>query len=88
MRIFNQDEELRLWRSEGKLKGRYRADNEGEETDFIEANQVLYGTKAEYRNNYTILTEQRGMKITLPGNWMADNKKLRVAIKTRHYIGC
>ncbi len=87
MRIFNQNEELYLWRDKGKLIGRYRKDSEGEEIDFIEANQVIYGTKAEYEDGCTILTEQRGTKIVLPGKWKANNKKSRVAIKTKHYIG-
>ncbi|HEC24391.1 MAG TPA: TIGR03984 family CRISPR-associated protein [bacterium] len=87
LRIFNQDEELHLWRSNGELYGRYRSDSEGEETDFIEANQVIFGTKAEIYNEYTILTEQRGTEIAIPGKWKTDNKKMRVAIKTRHYIG-
>ncbi|MFW0884778.1 CRISPR-associated protein Csx19 [Candidatus Acidulodesulfobacterium sp. H_13] len=87
LRIFNKDEELHLWRSNGRLNGRYRSDSEGEETYAIEANQVIFGTKAEICNEYTILTEQRGTKITIPGKWETDNKRMRVAIKTRHYIG-
>lgn len=86
LRIFNKNEELHIWYSNGKLIGRYRTDTEGEETDFIEANQVIFGTKAQYENAYTILTEERGVQVVLPGEWEADSNKKRVAIKTRHYI--
>ncbi len=86
LRIFNADEELHIWRSKGILKGRHRIDNKGIGTDIIEADQVLFGTKAETCDGYTILTEQRGTKILIPGDWKADAKKIRTAIRTRHYI--
>jgi CRISPR-associated protein (TIGR03984 family) len=88
LRIFNKNEELNIWRSQGTLKGRYRTDEKGEKTDFIEANQVLYGTNFEIGDKYTIISEPfRGIKIILPGKWQANNGQKRVAIRTRHYIG-
>lgn len=87
MRIFNCNEEFLLWRSNGILKGRFRTDDEGDDIDCVEANQIIFGTDVEYKNDHTILTEQRGTKIIIPGIWKANNNKLRVAIQTRHYIG-
>ncbi|HDL01099.1 MAG TPA: TIGR03984 family CRISPR-associated protein [candidate division Zixibacteria bacterium] len=88
LRIFNQNEEFHIWRSSAGLKGRYRMDGDGKNTDFIESHQVLYGTKSECneKDNYTVLSEQNGAEIVLPGKWMADNNRERVAIRTRHYI--
>ena len=84
IRIFNETEELHIWFSKGKLKGRYRKDEEGNETDIVEANQVVYGTK--YESDDMTLIENRGTKIVLPNKFVVDEKKNRVAIKTRHYI--
>lgn len=86
IRIFNKDEEVHIWYSNGKLQGRYRTDVEGEETDIIEVNQVIFGTNFQKHGNYTILTEERGVQVILPGDWQVDNKKNRVAVKTRYYI--
>ena len=88
IRIFNENEELFLWRSNGKLKGRKRIDVEGDETDVIDANQVLFGTAIEKLDgDYACLSEKRGMEIVLPDNgYIVDDKKERVAIKTRNYI--
>ena len=86
MRVFNKEEELYIWNSNGKLTGRYRNDTEGEKTDVVQVNQVILGTTYKYVNGYTILKEKIGSKITLPGSWIANEDKRRVAIKVRHYI--
>ncbi len=90
IRIFNNDEELMLWRSEGKLKGRYRKDNDGDKIDVVDNNQVIFGTKVEEINGYSKLTEERGTEIFIPFKdvILDENKKEdRVKIKTRNYIG-
>ena len=88
IRIFNKDEELMLWRSEGKLKGRYRKDNDGDKIDVVDNNQVLFGTKAEEINGFMRLTEERGTEIILPfDNLKVDDNENRIKIKTRNYIG-
>jgi CRISPR-associated protein (TIGR03984 family) len=90
IRIFNQNEELMLWRSEGKLKGRYRKDNDGNKIDVVDNDQVLFGTKAEEINGYTKLTEERGTEIIIPFKDIildGNKKEDRIKIKTRNYIG-
>jgi len=89
MRIFNDNEELLLWRRKDSLNGRLRIDGEGEETDIVEVNQVLFGTTSEKTGDgYIKLSEERGTEIILPDkNYQVDTKKKRVAIKTRNYIG-
>ncbi len=88
IRIFNNIGELMLWRSEGKFKGRYRNDNDGEAIDVVDNDQVLFGTKALEINGYTKLTEERGTEIILPLIGLnVDAGKNRIKIKTRNYIG-
>ncbi len=86
LRVFNQVEELHIWKKNGKMIGRYRKDGEGEDVDVIESNQVIFGTDFEYLDGYTLLKEQRGTNLVLPGKWEANNNSKRVAVRTRHYI--
>jgi len=88
LRLFNETQEFYIWKTEDKYKGRMRIDEEGEETDVIEANQVLFGTKGEVKDGKTIITEERGTEITLPFEINGiDTKENRVKIKTINYIG-
>jgi len=96
MRIFNKNEELLIWRSNGEWKGRYRKDDiNGKGTNVVDNNQVLFGTrypdeKHPPLENLTIITEDRGTEIKLPFKVESldekKNKKNRVKIKTRNYI--
>ncbi len=97
IRVFNEYEELYIWKSASRFKGRYRCDVENtdlnEKTPFIQASQLLFGTRSEYINGYTILTEKkRGTTLTVPAKLFADigdkfTPDKRVAIVTRNYIG-
>ena len=90
LRIFNEDEELLLWRSDSGFKGRYRKDGDGDEIDVVDAEQVLFGTdKEDFGDGFTSLFETRGTKIILPftGLDVKDKTKdKRVFIQTRNYI--
>lgn len=86
MRLFDAQAELLLWRSNGGLKGRLRQDGIGEDTDVVEACQILSGTKSEIVGNFTCLTEKKGSRLLVPGQFEADTGKKRVAIRTRNYI--
>jgi CRISPR-associated protein (TIGR03984 family) len=90
LRIFNTDEELLIWRTQGNLKGRLRKDDrKGSSTDVIVARQVLFGTDSKPLNNtFTEIYEKRGTRLILPfKNLKVDIKKDRIAIKTYNYIG-
>ncbi|MBP9885554.1 MAG: TIGR03984 family CRISPR-associated protein [Leptospiraceae bacterium] len=100
MRIFNKDAELHIWKTQGNFKGRIRAEknfsganktkhNDLEIVEFIEANQILFGTTSiDLNNGFTKLTEDRGTEVILPfTNIDIDNKDKRMAIRTRNYIG-
>jgi len=87
LRLFNEQEELLIWRSGVDFYGRFRRDGEGNPTEVVEAYQVLFGTKKENYGNYTRINEDRGTALILPDEWEVDEKKKRVAILTRNYIG-
>jgi len=89
IRIFNEDEELMLWRSDGLLKGRLRKDNVGLKCCIVDNNQILFGTRTESLNGYTLLKEDRGTEIIIPfQNFVMDEKIKgdRVKITTRNYV--
>lgn len=88
LRLFNKNKEFFIYRTEGKWKARLRDDLKGNEVSAVDANQVLFGTKAEILDNgFTKLTEERGTEIILPFKVNGvDEKKNRVKIKTRNYI--
>jgi len=89
LRIFNQAEELLLWRAGSGFRGRYRKDGDGDEAAVVDAMQVLFGTSCEpVGNDYTRLSEQRGTEIILPFKELSVNTaKNRVFVMTRNYIG-
>lgn len=89
LRVFNASEELLLWRSGPTLKGRTRRDGEGEDTEIVEAHQVLFGTTATPVKNesFTEISETRGTRLVLPfQNLHVDDKQQRIFLKTRNYI--
>lgn len=88
MRIFNTQQEIYCWRSNGKLKGRLKIDDNCTANEYVDADQILFGTDLEKLNNgYCKLKEERGMEIIMPDLGFTVNAgKKRVAIKTRNYI--
>jgi CRISPR-associated protein (TIGR03984 family) len=93
MRLFNRDKELLLWKKQWKERSgdfayRLRVDEEGDNTDAIDAMQVLWGTKANSLDeNFTELSEKRGMKIIVPLKGVeVDDGEKRLFILTRNYI--
>lgn len=94
LRVFNQNEELYFWNqglSPRKFSARYRSDVSGNEfIEYVESNQILFGTKVFSNENYSTIKENRGTEIILPfSNFYLDNKDddlERIAIKTRYYM--
>ncbi|MBN2281011.1 MAG: TIGR03984 family CRISPR-associated protein [Candidatus Marinimicrobia bacterium] len=86
IRVFNKNQELHLVRKNGILSGRLRNDTRGENTDCVEAHQVLFGTEAKSLDDYTQITEDRGTELLIPGDFEVNTQSKRVAIKTRHYL--
>lgn len=86
IRLFNDKEELFIWRTSDGFNGRIRMDEGGLESEVVDAEQILFGTKSDDLGDFTVLTEKRGTEIILPGNYHVDENKKRVAIKTRNYV--
>jgi len=90
LRVFNAGKEVMVWRGEDGFLGRWRRDDDSGERDHaVEACQVLFGTDSKYRRNgFATLFEQRGTELILPfDNLQVDNRKNRVCLRTRNYIG-
>jgi len=88
MRLFNNNKELYLWRKNRAGFGwRLRVDDSGEETDIVDAMQVLWGTKSEQKGNFNEIFEERGTKIILPFKGLeVNNQDKRVFLWTRNYV--
>ncbi len=92
IRVFNKTEELLIWRGSDGLKGRLRIDSDGENTEAVEAHQVLFGTRTDNKtlDGFTKISEERGTILVLPFNDLnidiKRDKRKRIFIKTRNYI--
>lgn len=89
LRVFDEDRELFIWKSDGgSFNSRLRVDGGGEEKEIVEAHQVLWGTRKDEKvtNGWGRISE-RGMELTLPiATFTVDTEKNRVKIKTYNYI--
>jgi len=89
LRLFDQDQELHIWRGNNCLKGRLRVDSSGNETEFATAHQLLNGTTHEVNKDGIISTEEKGTKFFLPYPELKAIIGLndRIDLITRNYIG-
>lgn len=89
VRIFNQQEELLLWRTANGLQGRIRRDSDGNGTHVVVTHQVLFGTRIDPHfqgDSYMKITEDRGTSLILPRMDVKVNKRDRICIQTYNYI--
>ncbi len=91
LRVYNENSELFVWKTNlGGHHARLRTDGNGTEQGIVETKQVLFGTEAKPLTDvpvYSVLTENRDA-IILPIHILKINdKKNRMCIKTRSYIG-
>ncbi|HOV21796.1 MAG TPA: CRISPR-associated protein Csx19 [bacterium] len=88
LRAFNKDKEIFIWRSSSNTyKCRIRIDNEGENTEVIDAQQVIWGTKSKnLQDGFSEIYEDRGIKLIVPFNNLKLNNNRRLMLKTRNYI--
>lgn len=92
LRVFNQYQELLVWKSGNTLKARLRKDNlNGRSCDAVVADHVLAGTRTKpLENGWIRIREERGGALTLPfQDAYVDTEKApdkRIFIRTYNYI--
>lgn len=92
LRVFDENEELHVWRTGKGLKYRIRSDEQGEnEQEYIDSELIMNGTTAKEKGAFYEITEDRGVKYQMPKHWLGDSfqlkKNQRIKILTRNYIG-
>ena len=94
LRLFDEDKELHVWRSNGILKGRLRSDSiedDGDTTEYIEAKPVLNGTtfSGSESGSGICATEKKGIRFDLPFPELEPliGTENRITLLTRNYIG-
>lgn len=91
IRIFNEKQELYLWRKADLFRGRFRQDSAGHGTEYVEVKQVLWGSRSENLSHGWIkLCEERGIELILPWDepegLNPKNPRDRVGLLTCNYI--
>lgn len=87
LRIFNADKEIYLRRNGEGIIGRMRVDNQGSDTIVTDTDNYIWGTSGEQKGNYTLLEEDNGMQLFLPGSYPNVTADNRVKLVIRNYIG-
>ena len=83
IRIFNEREELHLWRCSTGYEGRYVMDGQGEKQSYVDCLSRLWGHTTAYDGTFAVLTdEERFLKLTVP----CREKAGYYGLVTRNYI--
>lgn len=85
LRVFDEKQELHVWRSAGKLKYRHRVDGgSGSDVHYSDHAQVLLGSRYSYHDGMLTASEDRGTLFELP--FLDKAPKGRLKLVTRNYI--
>lgn len=91
MRIFNETMELHIWKYLGMFRYRIRQETgveENENGDCLLHKVKLWGTRAIQSREFTVLTEDRGMRLSLPIAFQDTYKNnINVFLEERRYLG-
>ena len=83
VRIFNEKEELHLWRRGSAYEGRYVADGEGDSQSHVDCLARLWGHTTACDGTFATLTDkERFLELTVPCHEKADY----YGLVTRNYI--
>ncbi|MCQ5209282.1 CRISPR-associated protein Csx19 [Megasphaera massiliensis] len=83
IRVFNENEELHLYRRHGAYEGRYVCDGEGSVQSHVDALSRLWGHKTNHDGNFaTLKDDERFLSMTVPCQEKADY----YGLVTRSYI--
>lgn len=89
LKAFNQDEELHVWKTADVFKYRYIKDKVGNKfAEYIDAKQVMLGTKFKYVGNFVEVSESSGIKYFVPREFIHNNinENSWMILYTRNYI--
>lgn len=83
VRVFNENEELHLYRKGNGYEGRYVCDGQGPIQNHVDSLSRLWGHRVDYADGYAVLIdEERFLKLTVPCTEKADY----YGLVTRNYI--
>ncbi len=88
IRVFNEQKELLIWKSNKKFKYRLRVDElEGKETEFVNAEQIVWGTKSvPLEEGFSKIQEDRGVEFIVPFSNLNLSVNKRLVLMTRNYL--
>ena len=88
LRVFNEQKELLIWKSNKKFKYRLRVDEvEGKETEFINAGQIIWGTKSVPLDEvFSKIQEDRGVEFIVPFSNLKLFVNKRLVLVSRNYL--
>lgn len=84
LRIFGPEGEILLWRDDDDFQGRRVADGSSMPEDCWEEQHILWGTRQEEQQGFTLLEEGDQGQIHAVPLSVADNQ--RAALTVRHYL--
>lgn len=83
LRAFNEEGELHIIVDGERVIGRTITDGVGEEHEYVDETHLLWGEAKQYKDGYTLLSEDRGNKLSVP--FEVENGK-RAFIVVRNYL--
>jgi CRISPR-associated protein (TIGR03984 family) len=92
LRLFNQKQELRVWRTgKNAFRAAIIADEKSSSDMAFDEDHLLWGTKAELKNNFFLLEDgEQGLRHVIPAiEGIRDGEILlekRICLKVRHYL--
>lgn len=88
IRVFNEQKELLIWKSNRNFKYRLRVDElKRKETEFIDAEQIIWGTKSVLlEGGFSKIQEDRGVEFIVPFSNLNLSVNKRLVLITRNYL--
>lgn len=87
LRAFNEYQEILIVKTSAGYQVRKRLDaNLKEAEDYIDTDEMLWGTTGESDGEYTRLFEDRGTEMSIPGEFNDIKPDNRVYVTIRNYI--
>jgi CRISPR-associated protein (TIGR03984 family) len=85
-RLFSENGELLIWRTDNGWQARLVKDNEGEVKEYYDDFQLLWGTEVEKSDDGFVLLRHGSEGLRHAPPFKSKDNKLRLQINVRHYI--